>query len=55
MIMFRLCEAQNLRIVYYLKTFATKQKWNRIIEMVDFILPSLLTLLVVPAEVKNAL
>ncbi len=37
MIIFLLCKAQNLRIVTYLKTFATKQKWNRISEMVVFI------------------
>jgi hypothetical protein len=33
MIMFLLCKAQNLRIMNYLKTFATKQNWNRIVEI----------------------
>jgi hypothetical protein len=33
MIIFLLCKAQNLRIMNYLKTFATKQKWNRIVEI----------------------
>jgi len=28
-VIFLLCEAQNLRIVNYLKTFATKHKWKR--------------------------
>jgi hypothetical protein len=32
MIIFLLCKAQNLRIMDYLKTFATKHKWNRIVE-----------------------
>ena len=31
--MFLLCEAQNPRIMNYLRTFATKHKWNRIIEI----------------------
>jgi hypothetical protein len=33
MIMFLLCKAQNLRIMNYLKTFATKHNWNRIVEI----------------------
>ena len=33
MIIFLLCKAQNLRITNYLKTFATKQNWNRISEI----------------------
>jgi hypothetical protein len=33
MIMFLLCKAQNLRIMDYLKTFATKHNWNRIVEI----------------------
>ncbi len=42
--MFLLCKEQNPRIMYYLRTFATPQKWNRIVEMMDFILASSLTL-----------
>jgi len=33
MIMFLLSEAQNPRIMNYLRTFATKRKWNRIVEI----------------------
>ena len=34
--MFLLCKAQNLRIMNYLKTFATTQKRNRIGEVGGF-------------------
>ena len=33
MIMFLLCKTQNPRIMNYLRTFATKHKWNRIVEI----------------------
>jgi hypothetical protein len=33
---------QKLRIVNYLKTFATQQKWKRTVKLVDFILSSYL-------------
>jgi hypothetical protein len=39
---FLLCKMQKLRIVHYLKTFATQQKWKRRIKLVDFILSSFL-------------
>lgn len=37
MIIFLLCKAQNPRIMNYFRTFATKHKWNRIVEVVNFI------------------
>jgi hypothetical protein len=40
---FLLCKMQKLRIVNYLKTFATQQKWKRTIKLVDFILSSFLS------------
>lgn len=33
MVMILLCKAQNPRIVNYLRAFATKQKWGRIVEI----------------------
>jgi len=34
---------QKLRIVNYLETFATRQKWKRTVKLVDFILSSFLS------------
>jgi hypothetical protein len=36
--MFLLCKAQNPRIMNYLRTFATTQKWSRIVEIGGFYL-----------------
>ena len=41
MIMFLLYKAQNPRIMNYLRTFATKYKWNRIIEIGGFLFRNL--------------